>query len=49
MKKYGNYSTSEIENMYPFELELYFYMLIKEIKEENEKNKQGNSLNQITL
>jgi hypothetical protein len=42
LKKFGNYSTIEIENMYPFEMELYFYMLMKEIKEEQKK--QENSM-----
>lgn len=32
MKMYGNYSTIEIDYMFPFELEIYYYMLIKHVR-----------------
>ena len=34
------YSLSELENMLPWEREIYVEMLVQHIKEENEKNKQ---------
>ena len=34
-----NYSLSELENMMPWEREIYVTLLIQHIKEENEKNK----------
>jgi len=41
LKKYGNYSTFEIDEMYPFEMEIYLYMIIKEIREELEEKRRG--------
>ena len=35
-----NYSLSDLENMMPWEREIYVDMLITYIKEENEKRKQ---------
>ena len=34
------YSLSELENMMPWEREIYLDMLVTWIKDENEKNKQ---------
>jgi hypothetical protein len=36
-----HYSLSELENMLPWEREIYISLLNKHIKEENEKNKQN--------
>ena len=38
--QHHKYSLSEIENMMPWEREIYVDMLINYIKEENEKQKQ---------
>jgi len=38
--QHHNYSLSDIENMMPWEREIYIDMLINHIKEENEKRKQ---------
>ena len=38
--QHHNYSLSDIENMMPWEREIYVDMLINHIKEENEKRKQ---------
>ena len=38
--QHHNYSLSDIENMMPWEREIYIDMLITHIKEENEKQKQ---------
>jgi hypothetical protein len=38
--QHHNYSLSDLENMMPWEREIYLDMLITWIKEENEKNKQ---------
>ena len=35
-----NYSLADLENMIPFEREIYVDMLVNHIKEENEKAKQ---------
>ena len=40
MMQYHKYSLTEIENMMPWEREIYVDMLINYIKEENEKQKQ---------
>ena len=37
-----NYSLSDLENMLPWEREIYVDMLITYIKEENEKQKREN-------
>jgi hypothetical protein len=38
--QHHNYSLSDLENMLPWEREIYVDMLIAYIKEENEKNKR---------
>ena len=38
--QHHNYSLSDLENMMPWEREIYIDMLITHIKEENEKQKQ---------
>ena len=38
--QHHNYSLSDLENMMPWEREIYVEMLIQYIKEENEKQKQ---------
>ena len=38
--QHHNYSLSDLENMIPWEREIYVDMLIAYIKEENEKQKQ---------
>ena len=38
--QHHNYSLSDIENMMPWEREIYVDMLITYIKEENERQKQ---------
>ena len=38
--QHHNYSLSDLENMMPWEREIYVDMLINYIKEENEKQKQ---------
>ena len=38
--QHHNYSLSDLENMMPWEREIYVEMLAQFIKEENEKNKQ---------
>ena len=38
--QHHNYSLSDIENMMPWEREIYVDMLIQHIKEENEKRKE---------
>jgi hypothetical protein len=38
--QHHNYSLSDLENMIPWEREIYVDMLVTYIKEENEKNKQ---------
>ena len=40
LMQYHKYSLTEIENMMPWEREIYVDMLINYIKEENEKQKQ---------
>lgn len=32
MKRYGHYDTFELDSFYPFELEIYYYMLIAQVK-----------------
>ena len=44
--QYHKYSLSELEDMIPWEREIYVEMLMQHIKEENEKireNKEGNN------
>jgi len=38
--QHHNYSLSDLENMIPWEREIYLDMLVTWIKDENEKNKQ---------
>jgi len=38
--QHHNYSLSDLENMLPWEREIYVDMLVQYIKEENEKNKR---------
>jgi len=38
--QHHNYSLSDLENMLPWEREIYIDMLVTYIKEENEKQKQ---------
>ena len=38
--QHHNYSLSDVENMMPWERDIYVQMLIEFIKEENEKQKQ---------
>jgi len=38
--QHHNYSLSDIENMMPWEREIYVDMLVQHIKEENEKAKE---------
>ena len=41
MMQHHKYSLQEIENMLPWEREIYVGLLMNFIKEENEKRKQG--------
>ncbi len=41
--QHHNYSLSDLENMIPWEREIYVDMLVTFIKEENEKQKQRES------
>jgi hypothetical protein len=38
--QHHNYSLSDLENMMPWEREIYVEMLVQYIKEENEKQQQ---------
>ncbi len=38
--QHHNYSLSDLENMMPWEREIYLDMLVTWIKDENDKNKQ---------
>jgi len=38
--QHHNYSLSDIENMMPWEREIYLDMLINHIQEENKRNKE---------
>jgi len=38
--QHHNYSLSDLENMMPWEREIYVDMLVTHIKEENDKQKQ---------
>ena len=40
--QHHNYSLSDLENMLPWEREIYVDMLVTYIKEENEKQKREN-------
>ena len=41
--QHHNYSLSDLENMMPWEREIYVDMLVTYIKEENEKQRQRNA------
>jgi len=41
--QHHNYSLADLENMIPFEREIYVDMLVQYIKEENERIKRENS------
>ena len=41
--QHHNYSLADLENMIPFEREIYVAMLVQHIKEENERIKRENS------
>jgi hypothetical protein len=40
--QHHNYSLSDIENMIPWERDIYVQMLIEHIKEENKKQEERN-------
>ena len=40
--KHHNYSLTELENMIPWEREIYLTLLIEYIKEENERAREKN-------
>lgn len=39
MKSFGGYSEEELANFYPFEYEIYYYMLSVELEEKNKNEK----------
>jgi hypothetical protein len=41
MAQHHNWSIAEIENMMPFERDIYFALLVNFIKEQNEKAQQA--------
>jgi hypothetical protein len=43
--QHHNYALSDIENMIPWERDIYVDMLIEFIKEQNKKNKERNQGN----
>ena len=43
LMQHHKYSLNELENMMPWERDVYVDMLITHIKEENERNKQKNA------
>ena len=43
--QHHNYSLSDLENMIPWERDIYVDMLIEFIKEQNKKNKERNQGN----
>ena len=45
LMQHHNYSLTELENMMPWEREVYVTMLIEYIKDENERIKQKNASN----
>ena len=42
MMQHHNYSLTELEEMLPWEREIYIAMLVDYIREENEKTRQNN-------
>ena len=43
MMQHHNYSLTELDNMIPWEREIYVSLLIKHIQEENERIRQENA------
>ena len=43
MMQHHKYSLTELENMMPWEREIYVNLLMQYIEEENERNKKENS------
>ena len=43
MMQHHKYSLTELENMIPWEREVYISLLVKHIQEENERIKQQNN------
>jgi len=43
MKMYGNYDIQEIDNMYPFEFEIHYYMTVGHQKKIREARANGNT------
>ena len=43
MMQHHNYSLAELDNMIPWEREIYVSLLIKHVQEENERIKQENA------
>jgi len=43
MMQHHNYSLTELDNMIPWEREIYVSLLIKHVQEENERIKQENA------
>lgn len=39
LQKYHNYSLEELENMWPFEREIYITLIKQWVEEENDKNR----------
>ena len=44
--QHHKYSLTELENMMPWEREIYLGLLLQHIKEENEKQERENAKNQ---
>lgn len=42
MKKHGNFTIPEMYMLHPFEFEIYYYMLVNDIKKENEARAKAN-------
>ena len=43
MMQHHNYSLTELDNMIPWEREIYVSLLIKHVQEENERIRQENA------
>ena len=41
LKRYGGFTLPEINGMFPYEMEIYSYQVLKAIKDENEKIKNA--------
>ena len=46
--QHHKYSLADIENMYPFERDIYIAMLVNYLKEQEQKNKQKQAQNGVT-